>query len=104
MRPLTTTPFRLSFCLAAIVATLIASRARADDFQLDREQIRAALHTTAVEEDGFIDRTVGMVEAGKLPRDMFVSCFIYARRKTHRQFQYFKAALTTRAAEIGITL
>jgi hypothetical protein len=97
-------PVRLWLCLAAILATLLAGTARADDLQLDPEQIRAALHTTAAEEQGFIDRTVGMVEAGKLPRDMFVSCFIYARRKTRRQFQYFKAALTTRAAEIGVTL
>jgi len=86
------------------LALLIAGTARADDFQLDPDQIRAALHTTAMEDQGFIDRTVRMVESGKLPRDMFVSCFIWARRKTRRQFQYFKAALTTRAATIGINL
>ena len=72
--------------------------------QLDPEQIKAALHTTKQEEQGFVDRTVAMVKAGKLPREMFVSCFIWARKKPRHKFQYFKSALTTRAAAIGINL
>ena len=45
-----------------------------------------------------------MVQAGTLPRDMFTSCFIWARKKPRHQFQYFRQALTVRAAEIGIKL
>ncbi len=78
--------------------------AEQSDFALDPDQIKAALHTTNDIEGGFIDRTVGMVQAGTLPRDLFTSCFIWARKKPRHQFQYFKQALTIRAAEIGITL
>jgi hypothetical protein len=76
--------------------------ARADD--LDPDQIKAALHTTSAIEKGFVERTVAMVKAGTLPRDLFTSCFLWARRKPHYQFQYFREALTLRAAEVGIKL
>ena len=103
MRPFAAS-FRVPCCLALLIALLTAGVARADDFALDPDQIKAALHTTTVEEEGFIDRTVGMVQDGNLPRDLFTSCFIWARKKPHHRFQYFKNALTIRAAEIGINL
>ena len=65
---------------------------------------QGALHTTSDIEGGFVDRTVAMVRAGTLPRDLFTSCFIWARKKPRHQFQYFRQALTIRAAEIGINL
>ncbi len=104
MRSFAASPFKFALSLAALLAVLAAQVARADDFKLDPEQIKAALHTTAEEEHGFIERTVNMVKDGKLPRDMFTSCFIWARKKPRHKFQYFKHALTTRAAEIGINL
>jgi hypothetical protein len=104
MRLFAAGPIRFSLCLIALVAVLAATVARGDDFQLDPEQIKAALHTTKQEEEGFIDRTVAMVKSGKLPRELFVSCFIWARKKPRHKFQYFKAALTTRAAAVGINL
>ncbi len=96
--------FTLPIVVGAAIALLTVRVARADDFNLDPDQIKAALHTTREVEGGFIDRTVAMVQAGTLPRDVFTSCFIWARRKPHYQFQYFKQALTIRAAAIGITL
>ena len=104
MRTFAARPIRFSICLIALVAVSAATVARGDDFQLDPEQIKAALHTTKQEEEGFIDRTVAMVKSGKLPRELFVSCFIWARKKPRHKFQYFKAALTTRAAAVGINL
>ena len=94
----------LPIIMGIVVAVLTVRVARADDLNLDPDQIRAALHTTPDIEGGFVDRTVAMVQAGALPRDMFTSCFIWARKKPRRQFQYFKQALTLRAAEKGITL
>ncbi len=90
--------------VGVVISVLMVRVARADDFNLDPDQIKAALHTTREVEGGFVDRTVAMVQAGTLPRDVFTSCFIWARRKPHYQFQYFKQALTIRAAAIGITL
>jgi hypothetical protein len=57
-----------------------------------------------VEEGGFIEKTVGMVNAGTMPKDLFASCFLWARKKPNHKFQYFKAALTARAADAGIQL
>jgi hypothetical protein len=88
--------------MGLVVALLAVRVARADD--LDPDQIKAVLHTTSEIEGGFVDRTVAMVRAGTLPRDMFTTCFIWARKKPRHQFQYFKQALTIRAAEIGINL
>ncbi len=101
-RSFRTPMFILPIIMGVVVALLTARAARADD--LDPEQIKAALHVTGDIENGFIDRTVSMVQAGTLPRDLFTSCFIWARKKPRHQFQYFKKALTIRAAEIGINL
>jgi hypothetical protein len=96
--------FKIAICLSAILALLAAGMARADDFTLDPDQIKAALRTGTDEENGFIDRTIAMVTAGTLPRDLFTSCFIWARKKPRHKFQYFKHALTARAAAIGVNL
>ena len=104
MRSFAASPFKFALSLAALLAVLAAQVARADDFKLDPEQIKAALHTTAEEDHGFIERTVNMVKDGKLPRDMFTSCFIWAHKKPRHKFQYFKHALTTRGGQIGINL
>jgi hypothetical protein len=93
---------RIAVFLGIIVTLPITRLVRAEE--LDPEQIKLALHTTTDIEGGFVDRTVAMVRAGTLPRDMFTTCFIWARKKPRHQFQYFKQALTTRAAQIGIKL
>jgi hypothetical protein len=94
----------LIFTLAMvfIFSVLTVRVARADD--LDPEQVKIALHTISDIEGGFVERTVAMVRAGTLPRDLFTSCFIWARKKPRHQFQYFQQALTHRAAAIGIKL
>ena len=89
--------------MGLVVVVLAGRVARAED-ALDPEQIKAALHTTTDIEGGFIDRTVAMVQAGTLPRSLFTSCFLWARKKPHHQFQYFRQALTLRAAQIGVNL
>jgi len=88
--------------MGVVIVLLTVQVARADD--IDPEQIKAALHTTNDIEHGFVDGTVAMVHAKTLPRDIFTSCFIWARKKPRYQIQYFKQALTLRAAEIGIDL
>jgi hypothetical protein len=104
MRLLATHRFGIAVGITALLAYMTAGVARADDVNLDPDQIKAVLHTATDEEQGFIDRTVKMVNAGTLPRDIFTSCFIWARKKPHHKFQYFKQALTARAASVGINL
>ena len=92
----------LLIIMGASIVLITVRAGRADD--LDPDQIKAVLHTATNFEGGFVDRAVGMVRAGTLPRDVFTSCFIWARKKPRHQFQYFKQALTVRAAQIGINL
>ena len=101
-RTFRTPMFILPILIGVVVALLTVQAARADD--LDPDQIKAALHTVSDIEGGFVDRTVAMVRAGTLPRDLFTSCFIWARKKPHHRFQYFRQAMVIRAAEIGIKL
>ncbi len=93
-----------SIILGAVTLLLTVRAARAENLELDPDQIKAMLHTVSDIEGGFVDRVVGMVKAGTLPRDLFTSSLIWARKKPRHQFQYFKQALTARAAQIGITL
>lgn len=103
MRRILHTPTIASLLAMAIVICLLSARvARADD--LDPEQIKAALHTITDIEEGFVDRAIKLVKAETLPRDMFDSTFLWARKKPRHKFQYFKQALTVRAAGIGVTL
>ena len=97
-----TSIFILPIVMGTVVALLTARAARADD--LDPEQIKAALHTVSDIEGGFVDRAVSMVRAGTLPRDLFTSCFIWARKKPRHRYEYFRQALTVRAAAIGVKL
>jgi len=94
--------FMLPMVIGLVIALVTIRVARADD--LDPEQIKAALHTSREIENGFIDRVVGMVRAGTLPRSVFTSTFLWARKKPNHKFYYFKLALTLRAAELGIKL
>ena len=63
----------LPILLGVIITLLTVRVVRADD--LDPDQIKAAMHTTSDIEGGFVDRTVAMVQAGTLPRDLFTSTF-----------------------------
>jgi hypothetical protein len=94
----------LPLILVAIVTLATVRAVQADDALLDPEEIKAALHTNSEIENGFIEKTVAMVKSGTLPRDMFMSTFIWARKKARFQFQYFKHALKIRAAAAGISL
>ena len=94
--------FILPIVMGVVIALLTARVARADD--LDPDQIKAALHTTSDIEGGFIDRAVSHGAGRDLAPRPVHQLFLWARKKPRHQFQYFKQALTIRAAEIGIKL
>jgi hypothetical protein len=89
--------------LLAVLAVLGAQTAQATT-RLDAETMKAALKTATPEEDGFVQHVVDRVSAGKLPQDLVVSTFLWARKKPRRQFQYFRFGLTIRARWLGISL
>jgi hypothetical protein len=92
--------------LAALSLVLVIGLAGTAQAQTDltSDQVKVMLHTATPEENGFIDRTLAMVQAGTLPLDLFETCLIWARRKPRHQFQFFKQALILRAADQGITV
>jgi hypothetical protein len=89
---------------AAVLCGLAARPALAAKSILDADQMRAALRTASVEEDGFIDMVVEKVDQGGLPVDLVKSTFQWARKKPAHRFQYFKRALMLRAKQQGIEL
>jgi hypothetical protein len=72
--------------------------------RFDAETMKAALRTARIEEEGFIDDVLILVNREVLPADLVDSTFIWARRKPRYRFQYFKRGLIFRATELGIPL
>ncbi len=96
--------FWLPMPALALLALLLAPLLVYGDTVLDAGAIKAALRTTAIEEGDFVERVVAKANAGKLPVELVESTFQWARKKPRHRFQYFKRALTQRAAALGITL
>lgn len=69
------------------------------------DQLKAGLKARRQVEFQFINDVVKLVQQRKLPVNLVVQTFEYARRKrTNYPFQYFQRALSLRAARIGVTL
>lgn len=93
--------------LAAVILVLVtvfAARWTAADSALDAGVIKAGLKTAAPEEDGFVDRVVGLANRGTIPPKLVDSTFQWAREKPRHKFQYFKRGLILRARKIGVEL
>jgi hypothetical protein len=99
-------PRTLLIALLSVLAFyVISAKLQADSTRLDAETMKAALHTTTIEEGGFIDFVIGLVNKGNLPADLVDSTFEWARKKPYKhRFQYFKQGLIVRAAAIGINV
>lgn len=85
------------------ISLSVCSRSEAGT-ALDVKMMKAALRTVDLEDGGFLERVSKLVVNDVLPRDMVESTFLWARKKPRYKFQYFKRALTVRAAEIGVRL
>jgi hypothetical protein len=87
----------------SLLAFVRVQTARAE-LNLTADQMKAALRTANVEEEGFIEKVLFLVKRGTLPEDLVESTFLWARKKPKHKFQYFKYALKLRAADRGIPL
>jgi hypothetical protein len=98
-------PLTLSVLLAVLaVSAVCRAQTPVPAPRLDAETMKAALKTATIEEGGFIECVVRLVNAGKLPQSLVVSTFIWARRKPRWKFQYFRVGLIIRARWSGIRL
>lgn len=66
--------------------------------KLTSEKIKAGLRTTTVEEEGYVDKVLEMVDKGTIPYSLVESTFQWARKKPRYKFQYFKHAMELRIA------
>ena len=71
---------------------------------LDPNVMKIVLHTSTDQEGGFIEYVVARVDKGTLPLDLVQSTFLWARKKSHKKFFYFKQGLILRAQAQGIKL
>jgi hypothetical protein len=92
--------------LTLLVAILAAAYqpAAAQQTKLDAATIKAGLRTTAIEEKGFVDRVLKLMDEGVLPQSMVHGTFLWAKKKPRHKFQYFKFAMIVRASRIGVRL
>ncbi len=80
------------------------SQAMAADVADLQEQLEDGLLTRLPREFAFVGRVVRLVEGRRLPLDLVMSTFQWARRKRPYPFPYFERALRTRAARLGIAI
>jgi len=85
----------------ALVAPGAAVAAEVADLQ---DQLEGGLRARLPTEFAFIRRVVNLVDANRLPLDLVMSTFKWARRKKPYPFPYFERALRTRAARLGIAI
>ena len=81
----------------AALVVLSTAATHAATTELDADEIKAGLHTTYLEEEGFVDRALDLVEDGKLSASTVYSTFLWARSHSVHKFQHFKYGLLERA-------
>jgi len=95
------------FCLVAVLLACLGlgpmGPAHAQE-PLDADAIRAALKTTAIEEDNYISFLVTLVNQSRLPRVVFDTSYRWVQRKGYLRFQFFKRAVIAQADRAGIAL
>jgi hypothetical protein len=90
--------------LSVAILAAASGPAAAQQTKLDAKTIKMGLETTVIEEKGFVDRVVKLMEEGILPQSMVHGTFFWAKKKPRHKFQYFKFAMIVRASRIGVRL
>ncbi len=95
--------WRVKVALSLVLMAAMAAPAMAQP--LDADTLRAGLRTANPDEEAYITYVATLLQQGRLPEELVEGTFQWARRKpAPKRTQYFKSALNTRAAELGITL
>ncbi|MFZ5829860.1 MAG: hypothetical protein ACOY3P_07220 [Planctomycetota bacterium] len=95
--------------LAIVLSATLAARAVAasDDpnYPLDFETMSNALRTRSPDEEAYLKYVAVLVSQGRLPRDIVLGTFQWARNKQYpKRVQYFRFGLNQRLGEIGIRM
>lgn len=105
-------PAALAAVVAAIATAFAAPAARADDSPRSsggaevislEDQLKTGLRVRRPEEEEFVEEVVRLVNAGRLPRKVVETTYLWAvnRRQTY-PFPAFERALRLRAEKIGV--
>ncbi len=90
--------------LALVVTARTQREAQAAAVKLDVDTIKRTLKVPEIENKGFIEKVVTLMEEGKIPRSYVTIAFLRARQRTRHKFQYFKYAMIRLAARKGVNL
>lgn len=92
-----------SFALSS--SLLLLPAAWGDQIATLKDTLRAGLKCRRQVEFDFVDRVVLFVEQGRLPKDLVLNTFDWAKKQREDiPFPYFQQALTLRARKIGVAL
>jgi hypothetical protein len=69
-----------------------------------KDKLEKGLKARLPSEFAFIASVVSKVDDGTLPLSLVDSTFLWARKKSNHQFEYFQQGLTLRAQKQGIAL
>lgn len=87
------------------LAAWVSQQAVGQEVATLQQTLRAGLKCRRPEEFDYIDTVAALVENGKLPRDLTLSIFDYARRKRPKfPYPWFRQAMDIKAAELGVTI
>lgn len=89
---------------SVVCATVTLARPTLAEEALDPTTLKAALKTTVIEDDNYIQFLVTLVDQGRLSRPVFHTSFRWAREKSYLKFQFFKRAVIANADRAGVTL
>jgi len=85
--------------VSLLAGLLVSTTAHAGKVQFDAEKIKAALQTVTLEEKGFVDRALRMVDEEKLSPELVQGTFVRARKQQRLKFQQFKFGLLAQVSD-----
>jgi len=98
---------RIAFVILILVVVVVARKhnlAQAAAERLDTDTIKQTLKVPEIENAGFVERVVALMNEGKLSRKNVTIAFIKARQRNKNRFQYFKHAMIELAHREGVKL
>ena len=72
--------------------------------QLTADLVKAILRCPTPESQQFVDDAFELVRRGKVPEQLLLSAFNYARKKPKNQWAYFEKTLEFQCTQVGINL
>ena len=86
------------------VFSLTGTQAGAQESQLTPDMVKFILRCPTPESRQFVDDAFELVRRGKLPQQLLLSSFNYARKKPKNEWFYFEKTLDFECTQVGLNL